>query len=364
MSTKNIAFIIPSLGPGGAERVVVSLANKLCNKYNISLILLYKENNILYNIDERITIFNCSDKLLESNSFLEALKNNRNNIKTISNYIKQKRINCLIGFTTTSNIFSIICAKKNKIPCIISDRSNPNFNKLNLFWKTIRYLVYPKCNYLVVQSKLSKTFFSFVKTKKIKILPNPLAEDLAQKKDITTEKENIILYVARLDANKSQDTLLKAFTELEYNNYWKLALVGDGNKREFYENLTEKLNIKDKVLFTGRINNPEYYYNRAKIFAFTSKSEGFPNALIEAQYFGLPCVSTNCPSGPSELISDGENGYLIPVGDHETLTEKLNYLINNESVRKKMSLKSIAKAEDFHIDKVSSKWDQLISSLL
>ncbi|PQV47695.1 GalNAc-alpha-(1-_4)-GalNAc-alpha-(1-_3)-diNAcBac-PP-undecaprenol alpha-1,4-N-acetyl-D-galactosaminyltransferase [Jejuia pallidilutea] len=360
---KKIGFVIPSLGPGGAERVVVSLANKLICKYNIHLILLYKESNILYNVDERIIIHNCSEYLLKSTNLYQAFKNNYKTYNVISSYTKNNKIDCLIGFTTTSNILTVLSAKSNKIPCIISDRSNPYVNQLNWFWKTIRYLTYPLCNYLVVQTQLSKQFYAFIKKDKLKVLPNPLSKDLTEKRDSYVKKENIILYVARLDENKSQDTLLKAFSKLNLTD-WKLVLVGDGNKRTEYEALAKKLNIYDRVIFTGRINNPDYYYNRAKIFAFTSKSEGFPNALIEALYFGLPCVSTNCPSGPSELIDEGRNGYLVPVDDFDLLHKKLNLLINDEKLRYNFSKYAKEKSKQYHVDEVSKKWEFLIKDLI
>ena len=188
-------------------------------------------------------------------------------------------------------------------------------------------------------------------------------KELIDKIDNSINKENIILYVARLDKNKAQDTLLKAFSKID-NKDWKLVLVGDGNKRKEYEQLANKLNIIDSVIFTGKINNPEYYYNRAKIFAFTSKSEGFPNALIEALSFGLPCVSTNCPSGPSELIDDGNNGFLIPVGDSKALQNKLNLLIEDDKLRNNLSKKANLKGKEFHIDNVCLKWERLISKLI
>ncbi|TYA71867.1 glycosyltransferase family 4 protein [Seonamhaeicola marinus] len=361
---KNIAFVIPSLGPGGAERVVVTLANRLCAKYNILLILLYKEHNILYDIDSRIKISYCAEYLKESTNFINAFKNNKRNISIISNFIKDYKINLLIGFTTTSNILSVLSAKRCRIPCIISDRSNPYATQLSSFWRLIRYLTYPRCNYLVVQSKLSLEFYKNVKLKKLKVLPNPLSENLTLKRKSST-KENIILYVGRLDSNKAQDVLLKAFSNLkETRKNWKLVLVGDGNKRKTYETLTKDLGIEDSVVFTGRINNPEIYYNKAKIFAFTSKSEGFPNALIEAMYFGLPCVSTDCPSGPSELIEDNTNGFLIPVGDVLLLEQKLKTLIENEQLRNEMLQKAKSKGEEFHVNNVSDKWEKLIIKLL
>src|SRR5690606_22940547 len=110
------------------------------------------------------------------------------------------------------------------------------------------------------------------------------------------------------------------------NEDWALHIIGDGVNRNAYESLIKSLNIEHKVKLLGNKTNVDTYYNESSVFVFTSRFEGFPNALTEAMYFGLPSISTDCPSGPSELITDGYNGFLISVEDQQALEVQLKKL--------------------------------------
>ncbi|CAN0605851.1 unnamed protein product, partial [Ectocarpus sp. 12 AP-2014] len=134
---------------------------------------------------------------------------------------------------------------------------------------------------------------------------------------------------------KGQDIVIKAFSQINPSN-WQLHLVGEGPKRKEYTNLINQLGMKDKILLTGRNNEISRYYLRSKIFVFPSRFEGFPNALTEAMYMGLPSISTDCPTGPSELIKDGMNGFLTPLNDINLFSEKIKELIDNTEMRDQM----------------------------
>lgn len=116
------------------------------------------------------------------------------------------------------------------------------------------------------------------------------------------------------------------------------------------------LGVEDRVLFWGEVSHIEEYYQRSDIFAFTSISEGFPNALGEAMAAGMACISFDCEAGPSDLIVDGENGFLIPENDHERYISKLKLLINNESIRKKLGKKAKLKASEFSFEKIGHQY--------
>ena len=114
----------------------------------------------------------------------------------------------------------------------------------------------------------------------------------------------------------------------------------------------------------GRINSIHEEYNKAKIFAFTSNYEGFPNALIEAMYFGLPCVSTDCPTGPSELIKDNENGFLIPMNNQKILEEKLTIIMDDEKLRESFGHSAKSSSSIFEASKIADNWRKLITELI
>lgn len=362
MIKKKIAFLIPSLSPGGAERVVVSLANKFADKFEVFLIVLNKTETV-YIVEKEVNLIYLQEKYSPSTSLIEAIKSNVIYVKKIIKIAKNNQIDLLIGFTTSVNILTVISSRLLKKPNLISERNNPEVYVPNTFWRILRNFWYPSANGLVVQTELIKGFYQkTIQESKIKIIPNPIDEIMLFARKDYSERENVILTVGRLDANKNQRLLIEAFTNLNVDN-WKLVIVGDGVLREEYKKLTATLGIADKVEFVGNVNNVSDYYNKAKIFVFTSNSEGFPNALLEAMSFGLPCISTDCPSGPSEIIKNSENGYLIEVNNRMQLEDQLTKLMNNPRLCKEFSDKALLSTDKFKIQEIYKHWEILILNL-
>lgn len=363
MNKKKISFVIGALTAGGAERVVSTLSNKLLENYEVHIIALTKSTPF-YKLDNSIKLFYCREQFQPSSNIYHAVKANFLLYKTISNYLKKEKINLVIGFITSANILAILASRKNKIPCIISERNYPKKSNTQLQWRTLRKLLYKKADFLVVQTdKIKEQFEPIMASNKIVILKNPIAPELSQARDANFEKENIILNIGRLTNQKAQDLLIKAFANVDNTN-WKLLIVGKGEKEKEYKQLIKSLKLDDKVSLLGQTKDIAHFYNKSKIFAFTSLFEGSPNALIEAMHFGLPCVSTDCPTGPSELIKDGHSGYLIPIGDQKLLEQRLSKLISDEGVRKKFGSNAIKSVQSFEVEPVTLKWTHLFEKLL
>lgn len=363
MEKKTIAFIVGSLGSGGAERVISTLSNQLVNTYNVCIIT-FKDVPPFYPLDNRIKVLPCFEIIKPSSNIIQALKVNYDLYHKISSYLRDEKINLCIGFLTSSNVLSVLAARANKIPVIVSERNNPNASKTSSIWKAMRKFTYPKANYVVVQTEIIKQFYSnWIEESKLRILHNPLSPDLNCKSMPDEARDNLILNVGSLTEQKGQDMLIKAFAKINPKE-WKLMIVGEGGKRKIYEEFIRSLNMTGKIFLPGRMKNISDYYNSAKIFAFPSLFEGFPNALIEAMYMGLPSISTDCPTGPSELISDGKNGFLVAIGDEENFTEKLKMLIQNQDLRIKFSEHAKRAVEDFSVEKVLKEWEEIIISSL
>ncbi|SKB46433.1 glycosyltransferase family 4 protein [Maribacter arcticus] len=365
MSKKNIAFVIYSLNSGGAERVVSTLANGLTKYYNVTIIT-FTDIPPFYELDEKVNVVYCFSNLQPSKNFIDSISTNYNLFKQLKVKSKALSIDLLIGFMTNTNILTVLAAKSLKIPVLISERINPKFSILPKLWSIMRRLTYPSANYLIIQTEPIKHYFeAFVKKDKLKILPNPISSvhrEFKEKINLPI-KENIVLSVGRLSNQKGHDIAIKAFTKLKPNN-WELHIVGEGPKRKEYEELIIKLKMTDKIKLIGRDNNISNYYLKSKIFIFPSRFEGFPNALTEAMYMGLPSISTDCPTGPSELIDNDKNGYLIPVDDVENLTANLEILINNKSLRTKLGDNAALSVTHLEEDKVVEQWLKLISESL
>lgn len=360
---KRVAFVISNLNAGGAERVVSNLANELVDYFDITIIVLYKCNPF-YKLNEKISIIYCSQSYNPKPNAFQSLKNHIYLFSSILKIIRRKNIDISIGFMTTSNIYLSFASKFNGKPCIISERIHPDHRSLSSFWRKARKLSYKYAKILVVQTESIKNHFeTFINPENIVIIRNPIAAELIEKREYYSSRKNIILNVGSLAIQKNQDLLIKAFSNIN-NPDWTLVLVGDGELSSQYHNLIHSLNLNEKVKLVGNIRNIEDYYNSASIFVLTSRYEGFPNALIEAMYFGLPCISTDCPSGPSEIIKSGTNGYLIPVESQLELENKLQKLMKDENLREKFSKNAIESTPDFLPDVISTIWKNIINQIL
>jgi GalNAc-alpha-(1->4)-GalNAc-alpha-(1->3)-diNAcBac-PP-undecaprenol alpha-1,4-N-acetyl-D-galactosaminyltransferase len=358
-----IAFLITSLNSGGAERNLVNLVNSFNLKYEVHLILFYNEPKF-YKLDKGIVIHHLDEKYSPSKNVFQSVKQNISFLWKIRTIFKSNKYNLVISFTTNVNILSLFAAKTLLIPCIISERNNPEVYVPNTFWRILRNLSYPFADTLIVQTAFIKRFYKkIVPQDKIIVIPNPIDENLYSLRKTYNERQNIILTVGRIDSNKNQRVLIEAFANLNTET-WKLVIAGDGVLKEEYKKLTKTLGIADKVDFVGNVQNIWDYYNQAKIFAFTSNSEGFPNALLEAMSFGLPCISTDCPSGPSEIIVNDENGFLIEANKKEQLENKLSKLISNPEICNQFSQNAIKYTQKFSLVEIKKSWEIQIQKLL
>ncbi|MBU2996744.1 glycosyltransferase family 4 protein [Cellulophaga baltica] len=361
---KKIAFVVGSLTAGGAERVISTLSNELIERYEVSIIQLVKEKPF-YNLNSKIKIFSCREEKKISSNSIESITNNYYFYKKISSYLKEEKIDIVIGFITSTNILSILASRKAKIPCIISERNNPEIeNAPKKKWNFLRNVLYKKANYLVVQTEQIKSFFDkLLEPNNVVILANPLSQEITEKSLQKNTKENIVLNIGRLTEQKAQHLLINAFSNID-NNDWKLIIAGEGKLRDKYQKMIDDLGMTDKISLIGKTKNVVGLYQKSKIFVMTSKFEGFPNVLIEAMYMGLAPISTNCPTGPSELINSNENGYLIEIDDQKALENKLIKLIQNENLIQDFGSKAHIAAKPFEATKITSEWEILIKDCL
>ena len=359
MTKKTIAFVIGSLTAGGAERVTSTLSNELINNYKVCIIASVKTTPF-YPLDKRIKVIYCQDSINRSTNIFQRLTNNYTLYRKISKILREENVDVCIGFLPRSNILSILASRSVKIPVIICERNDPKSAKTQLLWDVFRRFTYPKANILIVQTEEIKQFFqSLVDVTKIHVLPNPLSPEFEYIGIDDKSRQKIILNVGRLANQKGQRMLIKIFSELNPMD-WKLIIVGEGVNRIEYETMIRDFGMEGKILLPGQVKNIADYYNEARIFAFSSLYEGFPNALIEAMFMGLPCISTNCPTGPSELISDGFNGFLVDLGKENDYKKKLKQLIDNEDLRIEFSELSSKTVQKFSVQNVVEEWERII----
>lgn len=196
----------------------------------------------------------------------------------------------------------------------------------------------------------------------ISVIPNPT---ILNNKCISLLDEKKIVSVGRLVEQKNFKSLIKAFKKVvEKHPDWKLDIYGEGNLKNDLQTQIRSANLSNNIFLKGFSENHNEIYGKSSIFVLTSIYEGFPLVLLEAMSFGLPLISYDCPCGPKDLIKNGENGYLLPLGNENMLSSHINKLIENKEKRVNMGNNGRKYIEDYNIEKIIKKWLELFDKLL
>lgn len=355
-----IAIIMPELSMGGAERVAVSLSNWLVNN---------KEDEIYFiNMASNTNNFEFDDKLKVYHKTYDTT-----NIKGIKPVViikkilkKRKYINETINKISPDIIFEMLYypllfvlpykIKHKNVVIIGSERANPNLKGIPLHTKILAKICPILCDGYIFQTERVKQMFSKSVKKKSMVIPNAVSNPYI--KEITkTKREKVISNMGRLEYQKGQDILIKAFNIVhkKYSDY-KLIIYGEGSKEREYQQLISKLKLQDSVILAGKVQKAILEVNKSEIFVFPSRYEGMPNALLEAMACGLPCISTDCVAGPSEIIENNVNGILTEVDNIKQIAEKMIYLIENKDVADKMGKEAQKVLYNYSTDNIFNEY--------
>ncbi|MET7030263.1 glycosyltransferase family 4 protein [Sediminicola luteus] len=359
-----IAFVIYGLGSGGAERSVTGLANYFVNQHQVSIITLVKTTPF-FELDPKVRLHYCLEQPKERTNPIQSITNGMVRIHRLVKLLKTEEAEVAISFMHTSNIYTIWAAKWLNLACVISERANHDVASLPKIQELLRNFSYPYSSRLIVQTEGNRKYYQkIIPSNQIEIIPNAVSFDLKSKRQLLKNfSEKTILNVGAFRKGKAQDVLIRAFAKLS-NTSWRLVFIGSGTDIDLYKALAVELGVSERIEFKGEQKDVSYYYNKASMFVFTSEHEGFPNALLEALYFGIPSISTDCPHGPADLITDGVNGFLIHVGDHEALVRKIDTLIEDQELQKSFSKKAIEQSSQYEIENIAKKWMVVIKSVL
>lgn len=344
-----IVFTLASLGPGGAERVVSLLANKMDGMGHQVEIVCLKFNDVYYQTNDNVKV----------TLAMQQTTNHLTELFWLRKHIKQEKPDVVIAFTEGVYCFTIAALLGTKIPVIASERLDPAC----MSWQRnlLKKILLPHASWLVVQTEYIKRYFKGKVGRMTSIILNPVNEKVF--KLPTGKKENIIISVARLYPQKNQAMLIEAFAKIapEFPQ-WRLVIYGEGPERAELESKICLLQLKDRVSLPGRCQTVIEEMNKAKVFALSSDYEGMSNAMIEAVCVGLPIVSTHV-SGTEELVKEGMNGYVVEKSDVESMTKAFERLMGNEQLLESFGAESKRMAEQFRLDTVVNEWLKLIDNV-
>jgi glycosyltransferase involved in cell wall biosynthesis len=362
-------LVIHSLRGGGSERVLTNLLKSLDrNEFSITLVLY-----------ERVCDFPLPGKVEVELLNIHAGKNVFTlgtgfirKIMRLSDIMRKVAPDRVFSLLSSTNVTVILAKLFSRIHCklIISEHTYPSVNLSNerFGWITklfMRY-VYPRADTIIavsdgIKQDLMKRFN--LSGKKIEVIYNPvdLKEiEICSRETIAHPWFNddipIILSVGRLTKQKGYPYLIKAFAIVKQSFSCRLMILGEGEDKEKLIDMAKELDIDQDVDFQGFHKNPFCYMAKASIFVLSSLYEGFGNVIVEAMALGLPVISTDCPSGPSEIIDSGKNGLLVPVKDAQALAKGILEILTNYKLQNNFRKAGKIRAQFFALDKITEKY--------
>lgn len=361
MPLKKIVFVIPNLKLGGAERALTTLANCLASDGLIVSIITFDHGHSFYALDKSISI-------VPLNTTTKGFFGSLNVIKGTPKYIKSIRKikpDIVISFMDYPNVICILWNFIAKQKLIIAQRTDPVFGILPYGFRSLRKLLYKKAHAISLQTERSLKIFEHIKIKlpKIKsIIPNPLNKDCYDDNVLTT-KENVILTAGRLSPEKQFNLLIDIFSKTDHKD-WQLWIAGSGPEMAALQNQVNNLKLSENIKLLGAQKNIKQFYQRSKIFALTSRTEGYPNALCEAMANGCACISFDCDTGPSEIIINNINGLLIENGNVIEFQKQLQSLITDDNKIASLSFEALKIRKSLNIKNITEQWYALMNIVI
>lgn len=347
-----ILFFICTLDEGGGQRVVSMLSSKMVERGFDVEVLKYYNSESIYPISDRVKI-----NSVECNNGRSIISN----IIWMRSYFK-KNADIVISFLAPFNIIALLANMFNKTPIIVADRNDPRFVPNNKIVRKLRDFLYRFANGVVVQTTDNKKYFSDTIQNKTIVIKNPFSMTDKIGKALKVKKNNEIVSVGRLEKQKNQEMLIKAFYELRKEYDYKLTIYGEGAYRKELEELINQLNLNDYVFLPGTSKDVLEDIKHACCFVLSSNYEGMPNALAEAMCLGLPVISTKV-SGASDLIRNNENGLLIDVGDEDALINSLKKVLDNQDYRNLLAKNASKISKKLDIDVITNQWLEFINKV-
>ena len=365
-SRGRLTFVIHQISAGGAERVLTLLANELCKKgWSVTLLTFDSGSEpAFFELHSGVQHWPLS-LMREQGGWCKAIKVHFLRPWVLRKAIRKSRPDAVIAFIDLMNILTLIATIGLKIPVIVSERSHPAFN-ISKFLSLLRQVVYKRSACLVLTTYDKLSFFSSSIQKNSRIIPNPvLVPDYSGPTLRSETNSKTLMAMGGLREVKGFDLLLKAFAPL-CNKFpeWMLEIWGEGVQRENLESLRDELGLRERVRFPGLTKENYKTMSRADIFVLSSRTEGWSLVVGEAMACGLPVVSFDCPSGPSEMIQDGVNGLLVPPENIQELSSSLERLMASVELRNTLGEQARKITESYSLDKTVQSWEELIGEVV
>ena len=362
---RTICFLTTTLEGGGAQRVMVNIANCFARDgYNTHIICFVAKNSPpIYSVDSRIMLHNIPRGYAKNDRILSKCT------KLLTAVIKEINPDVIIPFLMPVTAYAFKVAKKLGKKIIVSERNDPKVTPSDPFWRKQRDYIFAHSDACVFQTKDALSYFGTKRIKKIEIIRNPInlsgvRTDVVYAKD----RSHRIVCVGKYEPQKNLEFLLDIFYEFsrKHDDY-HLEVYGNDfhNHRVTLHQKAIAMGIEDKVhLFDAQPDILNIIYD-ARMSVLPSKYEGMPNALIESVSLGIPSIASDCPAyGGRMVIDSGKNGFLLEVDDKNDFIEKMCLLAENDEIADKFTVEGKKVKEKFDLQEVYSAWKTLVETVV
>ncbi len=360
-----IALIIPVLAEGGAGRVMVNMANYWVAADHVVTLFTFESEHQppFYKVDDRVDF--CYLRIEKhSVSFRDRLVNNWDRSKTIRRAVISARPDVVISFIDTGNVRVLLSLLGAGIPVVISERVHPAHEQIGWTWRVLRRLTYPTASSVVVQTSDAHKHIQGWMLRQLRVIPNAVNVPISTGEAPTLYDRNL-LAVGRLRPQKSFSLLLRAFSLVaDECPEWNLNIAGDGPLRESLDAQVVRLRLQGRVTLLGQQSDIAGLLSQSEVYVLSSAYEGFPNALCEAMASGLACISTECPSGPADIITNEVNGLLVASSDEKALAAALRKLMVDESLRARLGRNAREITETYSVERIMGMWNKLLTDVV
>jgi glycosyltransferase involved in cell wall biosynthesis len=359
----DLAIFLMDLDGGGAERVMANLASGFADQgLKVDLVLVNAEGPYLSQLSPKVRVV----KLENSRLILS--------LPALVRYLKQEQPPVLISALEDTNIIAL-CARNiagvsTKVVVTVHNHlsreaQNATQFKRRLTPQLVQWF-YPWADSIVAVSQgVAENLVDMgLPREKIKVIYNPIVTpDLSEKLQeplahpwFLPDQPPVILGVGRLEKQKDFPTLIHAFARVRQQRPARMMILGEGSERSPLESLVQELGLVEDVVFPGFVTNPYAYMAQATVLVLSSAWEGFGNVLVEAMAAGTPVVSTNCESGPAEILANGQYGKLVAVGDSEAMAAVITQSLEEAPDTKLLTERAL----EFSLEKALTQYKQLI----
>lgn len=347
-----LTFVTSTLHAGGSERVMSLLANTFAQKgYEVEIVCINK-HLVFYPIDEKVKVWFAEDEVKS----LSILKK----VLWLRNHIKNDRPDVVIAFMLEVYCVTLASLIGVSVPVISSERIDPHF--FGRAKGLLRWLLLRRTTHLVVQTVRIKDFYSAKLQSRTTIIPNPVTDKVFSLKP--TLKQKRIIAVGRLAYQKNYPMMFRAFAKVHHDfPDWQLVVYGNGPQKDEIRGVIERLGMEGHIILAGKSDHVVEEMNKSSLFVMSSDYEGMSNALLEAVCVGLPVISTDV-SGARDLITEGVNGYIVPVGNERALTLALSSMLSSPEKMDEMGRQSKALAPRFREEQIVGQWEELIKKVV